>query len=157
MIFCKIHQAPCFEKAELPGLAFLLSGLWKAMSGICEFGDLGIWGFVAHVLRPLQILCARCGKTILHINRSKTITRYRMAGGAMFFTATNPPRRGKRKVSAKSATKISEKKKSAKICAEDLRKSAGNTSAPKICSKFRRVFPQICADLFADERRFIRR
>jgi hypothetical protein len=42
MIFSKIHQVRCFEKAELAGLAFLLSGLWKAMSGICEFGDLGI-------------------------------------------------------------------------------------------------------------------
>jgi hypothetical protein len=44
MIFCKIHQVPCFEKADLPGLAFMLRGLWKAMSGICEFGYLDIWG-----------------------------------------------------------------------------------------------------------------
>jgi hypothetical protein len=75
MIFCKIHQAPCFEKAELAGLTFMLRGLWKAMSGIWIFGDSVIWnalrlprrgGFVAdslrslRSLRPLRILCARC-------------------------------------------------------------------------------------------------
>jgi hypothetical protein len=60
------------------------------------------------------------------------------------FTATSAknPQRPQRK--------FLKRKKSAEICAEDLRKSAGKTSAPKICSKFRGDFPQICADFSAD-------
>jgi hypothetical protein len=52
------------------------------------------------------------------------------------FTATSAknPQRPQRK--------FLKRKKSAEICAEDPRKSAGNTSAPKTCSNSRRVFPQ---------------
>jgi hypothetical protein len=44
---------------------------------------------------------------------------------------------------------------SAKICGLNLRQSAGKDAALATVSKFRRFFPQIGADFYADDRRFL--